>query len=85
MPTAGSGANLESKPSKENLIPSLKQPETVTKSTKSNDPAVEKNGVGVKIPTTSLNMTEEFKCRVNDIYNCFIELPVSFENPILND
>lgn len=38
--------------------------------------AVQTNGVGVKIPTTSLVMTEEFKCRVNELYNCFVETPM---------
>jgi len=35
---------------------------------------VETNGVGVKIPTTSLTMHEEFKCRVAELYDCFVNI-----------
>lgn len=37
---------------------------------KTNDVSSE---VGVKIPTTSLKMKEEFKCRVNELYNVFVD------------
>lgn len=33
-----------------------------------------KDGVGVKIPTSNLVMNEEFKCRVNELYNCFTDV-----------
>lgn len=70
LPTAG----VAVKDTKPSPVSAPKPVETVA--TKNKDPAIETNGVGVKIPTTSLNMTEEFKCRVNDIYNCFIEIPM---------
>lgn len=38
---------------------------------------VETNGVGVKIPTSTLTMYEDFKCRVKDIYDCFVNVNVS--------
>lgn len=49
--------------------PTVAKPAVDNKST-----AVETNGVGVKIPTTSLVMHEEFKCRVNELYDCFVNI-----------
>jgi activator of HSP90 ATPase len=35
---------------------------------------VSNGGVGVKIPTSSLTMHEEFKCRVAELYDCFVNV-----------
>lgn len=40
-------------------------------------PVLVADGVGVKIPTSNLVMNEEFKCRVNELYNCFTDTNVS--------
>lgn len=51
--------------------PAVAQPKPATVEKKA---AVESNGIGVKIPTTSLVMTEDFKCRVTELYDVFTNI-----------
>ena len=48
-----------------------------TTATPASQKAASNGSVGVKIPTTNLVMHEDFKCRVGEIYDIFVNINVS--------
>lgn len=60
-------------------MPAAKQ-QPVSTEAAAKQKGVDANGVGVKIPTSTLTMHEDFKCRVKDIYDCFVNVNVSREH-----
>jgi len=74
LPTANTPLK-DSKPavnsSPATAVPAAKPQPVSTEAAKK---GVEADGVGVKIPTSTLTMHEDFKCRVKDIYDCFVNV-----------
>ena len=56
--------------------PVEKPPQTTA--TPASQKAASNGSVGVKIPTTNLVMHEDFKCRIGELYDVFVNINVRF-------
>lgn len=74
MPTKDSSSNLKSLAN--NAQPTVVKTTTATPASKLSQ---EING-SAKIETRSLNLSEEFKCRVNELYDVFTNFEVRIGN-----
>jgi activator of HSP90 ATPase len=70
----GSSTQQQQKPSS-SVITSTTQQTNASKQQATN---------GLKIETKTLKLVEEFKCRVNELYNCFTDINVSLSLSLLN-
>ena len=61
-------------------VPTQQQvkPAAVTTTTTTTSASKQQATNGLKIETTKLKLVEEFKCRVNELYNCFTDINVCF-------
>lgn len=77
MPTAKELAAAKTVSESDKTKPTAPSPKLVTTSKPATTVSSSSNGLGTKIETRTINMKEEFKCRVKEIYQVFTNINVN--------